>query len=112
MEKYSKYAPLGLFCLSLVNVLVRSNWESVVLAGVAALLAAAYELKGQDKKVKELEQKLEAQAKAAEARYEVLATAINNHAKAFEDIKTHVSGLSLARNLKQSQEKAPIQKIF
>lgn len=112
MDKYAKLLPLGLFCLTIVNLMARPSWEAVGAAAVAALLAGAYELKAQDKRVKELEEKIEAEKKASELRYEVLAAAVNTHAKAFEDIKTHVSGLNLARNLKQSQQAAPMQKIF
>ena len=111
MEKYLKYLPLGLFCLTIGKLLYVATWEGAATALVAGLLAGAYELKNQDKKVAELEDRFAIKIKELEDRAEVLTNVINNHAKAFEDIKTHVSGLNLARNLKQSQS-APIQKSF
>jgi hypothetical protein len=113
MEKYIKYTPLALFCLAAGKLLVLTpTWEGVASVLVAGLLTGLYEWKNHDKAIEAIEARLDAQTKASEERYEILANAINTHAKAFEDIKTHVSGLNLARNLKQSQAAAPTQKIF
>jgi hypothetical protein len=113
MEKYIKYTPLALFCLAAGKLLfLTPTWEGVASVLVAGLLTGLYEWKNHDKQLEALEARLNAQEKAEKERYELLATAINTHAKAFEDIKTHVSGLNLARNLKQSQTAAPTQKIF
>lgn len=112
MEKYIKYAPLALFCLTVGKLLFSATWEGAATALVAGALAGVYEWKNYDKKLKALEARLDAQEKSEIARYDVLAEALNNQAKAFEDVRTHVSGLNLARNLKQSQSAAPTQKIF
>lgn len=111
-ESYLKYLPLGVFSLALGKLLVVSpTWESAAVALVAGLVAAAFELKSVDKQVEAFETKHSEKLKALEAKVEVMTAVINNHAKAYEDMKTHVSGLNLARNLKSSVQ-TPIEKIF
>lgn len=112
MQKYVKYAPISLFCLTISKLLILpATWEGAATALVAGLLAGAYELKSQDKKVKEMEARFDTSIKELQAKDEILTNVLNNHAKAFEDVKTHVSSLNLARNLKPSQP-TQMQKIF
>ena len=112
MDKILKWSPLALFSFTIVKLLIfPATWEGAATALVAGLLAGAYELKNRDKELRAIEERYNAQIKALEDKDEILTNVLNNHAKAFEDIKTHVSGLNLARNLKQSTQ-TPIQKIF
>lgn len=112
VEKYIKYAPIALFCLTIGKLIILpASWESAATALVVGLVAAAYELKSQDKKVLAMEARFDAKVKELEAKNVVLIDTLNNHAKAFDEVKTHISGLNLARNLKQSTS-TPMQKIF
>jgi uncharacterized protein involved in exopolysaccharide biosynthesis len=104
MEKYIKWVPLSLFTLTLGKILiVGATWESVGLAFIAGALAALYEHKNQDKAVKTLEAKME-----------VLATTINNQAKAIEEIRNSVGSVRIAQQAKSLQPtpSAPMQRIF
>lgn len=111
-ESYLKYLPLGIFSLALGKLLVLpATWEGAAVALVAALLAGAYELKNRDKELQALKEQYDKDIKELKAKDEILTAVINNHAKAYEDMKTHVSGLNLARNLKPSAP-TTIEKIF
>lgn len=103
MEKYTKHAPLALFCLTMGKLLIfPATWEAAAAALVAGLLAGAYEFKNHDKKLKELEQKIE-----------LISTVVNNHAKAIEDTKSGLSTMKIASQLQTQKITAnPIQRVF
>lgn len=102
MEKYAKYVPLALFCLVAGKLLVfPATWEGAAAAMVVGLLAGAYEFKNQDKKITELEEKLE-----------TVTNVVNNHGKAIENTQSGVSALRLATQMKQQTVATSPQRIF
>lgn len=111
-EKYLKYAPLAVFCLALGKLLiVPATWEGAAAALVAGFVAAAFELKSATKYQEAFEAKHGEELRKVKAQIELMTGVINNHAKAYEDMKTHVSSLNLARSLKPSAP-TQIEKIF
>lgn len=103
MEKYAKYIPLALFCLAVGKLLIfPATWEGAAGTLVVGLLAGAYEFKNQDKKIKELEDKLE-----------TVTLVVNNHGKAIENAQSGVSALRLATQMRQqTTPSTPAQRVF
>lgn len=102
MDKYVKHIPLMLLCLAVGKLLIwPATWEGAATALISALLAAAYEFKNQDKKIKEIETKLE-----------TTINVVNNHAKAIEDARSGVSALRLATQMRNQTPAASPQRVF
>ena len=78
-----KYLPLSLFVLYSAKLLILGgSYVDAPLLLILGTVAAFYEFKSQDKKLAEMEQKLER---------------INLLEKDHENLKTHVSGLKLGQ---------------
>lgn len=114
MEKYTKHAPLALFCLAIGKLLILpATWEGAAAALVAGLLAGAYELKNNDKKNKELQDKIDNMTKDLAQKIDLVSAVVNNHAKAIEETKSGMSTIKIAQQL-QSQKitSNPVQRVF
>ena len=103
MEKYLKHIPLALFCLTIGKLIILSpTWEGAAAALVTGLVAGAFEYKGQDKKIQELEKRIE-----------TVASVVNNQAKAIEDTRSSVSTMQLARQIQTQRANIdPVQRVF
>ncbi len=113
VEKYIKYAPLSLFCLTIGKLLIfQPTWEGAATALVAGLLAGAYEWKNQDKKIQEMEASQTKINKELDAKIELVSNVVNNHAKAIEDARSGVSALKLATQMRTQTPAAAPQRVF
>lgn len=113
MEKYIKYAPLSLFCLTIGKLLIfQPTWEGAATALVAGLLAGAYEWKNQDKRIQEMEASQAKINKELDAKIELVSNVVNNHAKAIEDARSGVSALKLATQMRTQTPAAAPQRVF
>lgn len=93
METKIKYVPLGLFCVSVLKVLiVGATYVDAPVLLILACLAAVYETKSQLKVIKALEDKV------AE-----LQNQINDGSKSISEIKTFVGGIKLGQNIRTTQ---------
>jgi hypothetical protein len=104
MEKYIKWIPLSLFCLTMGKILILgASWESVGLAFISGALTALYEYKNHDKQVKALEKKVED-----------IISAANNQAKAIEEIRSSLGSVRIAQQAKNltGPAQTPMQRIF
>jgi hypothetical protein len=104
---YLKHAPLFLFSLTIGKVLFfQADWQSATAVVIAGILAGLYELKDRSKEIQDMKQNYDAEIKALKDQDEAIIKTVNAQAKAYDEVRTHVSGLSLAKTMKQGQ---PIQ---
>lgn len=105
MDRYTKYMPIGLFCLIIGKLLIiGANWEGAAIASVAGLLAAAYEFKNHSKQVKTLEDRIE-----------VVVDTVNAQAKVIEELRLSLSSVRLtqqAKTISTQPSKTELQRIF
>lgn len=103
-EKYLKLLPLGLFCATIGKLLIfGATWEGAATCLVAAALAGAFEYRNYEKKLKDLEAKIE-----------LITIAANNQAKAVEELRNAVGSVRLGQQAKSLQpvSQSPTQRIF
>ena len=82
-----KYLPLGFFLLFCSKLMIfKGNWEDVGILITLGCISAFYEFKSNDKKISQLENKID-----------TYKTEYNEKLKQLEDLKTHVAGLKLSQ---------------
>lgn len=83
-------APLALFCLYFINVLVRPvTYQSAAILLITGGLAAFFEAKSKHKELEQLKEQLKTQSNQ-----------IDSLSKDFESIKTTITGVKLATGMR------------
>jgi hypothetical protein len=116
MDKYLKTLPIGIFCLVILNSLIRGfTWENVAVASAAAILAAVYEAKNHSRQIEAIETKYKGLLENAETKLEVVIGTVNNQAKAIEEVRSSIGSVRIAQQAKTLTTAAPVagnQRLF